>query len=148
MGGASLKTSIAEALSLTYPEYPWIPWKFRSTESQKNDHAKMFMDMVAKQLNIINLNDWYSVQTEKLRSFEGGDRILSMFNNSLLRILTAAYPDHGWLSHKFSHERKFIINNWKLFFDFVSRELKIKEMSDWYQVTAEVANSSHFLLIK
>jgi hypothetical protein len=58
-----------------------------------------------------------------------------------MQILSAVYPDYEWLPWKFTkcprnywdHEK-----NKRKFIDWVSKELKIKEMSDWYNVSFKV----------
>jgi hypothetical protein len=51
------------------------------------------------------------------------------------------FPDNEWLPWK--HEKVPAtfwddLNNQRKFFDWASKELKIKETSDWYKVTLKV----------
>ena len=47
-----------------YPEYPWIPSKFKSKAWSDPDTWKTFMDAVGKTLNVKELKDWYNIKTE------------------------------------------------------------------------------------
>ncbi len=71
----------------------------------------------------------------------GGDGILEYYNGSLFKLLSTVYPEHEWFSWKFhrlppgfvlsSTDKEDIIN-------YLSKELNIKEMSDWDNVKLEV----------
>jgi hypothetical protein len=66
-GGSVLwkhNNSLALALSKVYPEYEWLPWKFEKSPNKywdNKENQKFFMNWLAKQLNIKELNDWYKV---------------------------------------------------------------------------------------
>jgi hypothetical protein len=73
----------------------------------------------------------------------GGGRLLYFYSNSLIKLLTATFPNYEWLPWKFqSSPRDFWtdVNNQRKFMEWAAKELKIKEMSDWYQVTLKVGN--------
>ena len=69
----------------------------------------------------------------------GGQTLLPLYSDSLYKLLSTIYPEHEWLPWKFSQNTYWDDSgNWKEFFDYAASKLHIKEMSDWYKITAEV----------
>ena len=58
--------SLHKLLSLAYPEYRWLPWKFTSNKVFWSDvnNWKIFLEYAAKELNVKEMKDWYNVKTE------------------------------------------------------------------------------------
>lgn len=69
----------------------------------------------------------------------GGGTILNLYNNSLLKLLSAVYRDFNWLPWKFS-TRDFWgeQSNQIRFLNWAAKQLKIKQMSDWYSISTNV----------
>ena len=67
--------------------------------------------------------------------------MLQLHNSSLAHLLSVVYPDYNWLPWKFSATPK---NYWsepenqRKFIEWAGKQLKIKDMSDWYTKTYEV----------
>jgi hypothetical protein len=60
---------------------------------------------------------------------------------TLLQLLSHAYPEHEWLPWKFSQTPKNYwedVNNQRKFMEWASKELNIKDMTDWYKVAVRV----------
>ena len=77
----------------------------------------------------------------------GGAPLLAKYNDSLPQLLAAQYPEYEWLPWKFSLSPKNFWEdekNQKWFLEWAGKELKIKEMSDWYQINAKVYSVSFF----
>jgi hypothetical protein len=56
-------------------------------------------------------------------------------------LLSALYPEHDWLPWKFDKcPRNFWdnVNNQRKFMDWAGKQLNVKEMSDWYNVSVKV----------
>lgn len=57
--------SLSNLLSLNYPEYDWLPWRF--AQLQKNfwtiNHQKNFIKWAERELKITNMSDWYKITT-------------------------------------------------------------------------------------
>ncbi len=80
LGGGGLLTSKYNSsamllITTIFSEYEWLPWKFKCCPlhywDDKNNH-KLFMNWVANQLNVKEMNDWYKVTGKvffKLRKF-------------------------------------------------------------------------------
>jgi hypothetical protein len=75
----------------------------------------------------------------------GGKSLLH--SGSLSNILSEVYPDYGWLPWQFSRCPATYwddIKNQRKFLDWASKELKLKEPSDWYNVTVTVIKVRFF----
>ncbi len=71
----------------------------------------------------------------------GGGHLFGFNNYSLPQVLSIVYPDYNWLLTKFRSSTKSLIHNsesWKEFMEYFAKELNVREMKDWYKVTAEV----------
>ena len=142
MGGEHLLTkyngSLQKALSAIYPDYEWLPWKFSriSSTNDKQENSRKFLESIAPQLNIKALDDWYNVTREDLLRFEGANKLLSHGGN-VVKILSSAYPEQGWLPWKFFKGASYWsdLNNCKQYLDWV---LKQSNIEDLYQLTPQV----------
>jgi hypothetical protein len=69
--------------------------------------------------------------------------VTNTYNGSLLQLLSNVYPDYNWLPWKFAEcplPYWDDVKNQRKFLDWAAKELNIKEMSDWYNVTNKVIN--------
>ena len=71
LGGSSLVMSIhngslSQLLSVVYPEYEWLPWKFTKAPKFWEDvkNQRKFMDWAGKELKIKEINDWNKVSNQ------------------------------------------------------------------------------------
>jgi hypothetical protein len=126
-----------------YPEHQWEQWKFtKAPRGWWKDTAnhKVFLDAVAKNLNLSSMEDWYSVQFSDIQE-QGGSRLLVEFYSGLLRhALTAVYPHHQWLEWKFAQVPKSFWHepaNRERYANWLQKELGYETMEDWYRVTAD-----------
>jgi hypothetical protein len=70
----------------------------------------------------------------------GGANLIRQHNHSTSTLLSTVYPDYNWLPWKFDKCPNFYwndFNNHKKFIEWAAQQLKIKEMSDWYNVTVK-----------
>ncbi len=70
----------------------------------------------------------------------GGSGLLQKYGTSAANLLRSVYSSHNWLPWKFSIVSREFWNdkrNQKHFFECAGKELNIKEMDDWYNITAE-----------
>jgi hypothetical protein len=76
----------------------------------------------------------------------GGYNVLQQkYNASISQLLYQLYPDFEWLPWKLANCPKNYwddMKNQRKFMDWAGKELKIKEMSDWYNVTQKVEVTS------
>ena len=149
--------SFSTLLSQLHPDYNFLPWKFTSTTHNFWDNMmnqRQFMNWAEKELKIKEKSDWYKVTRKVLNKEKksvclvfkdfydlGGLWLLSKYRGSPSALISAVYPEYNWLPWKFDKiQSKYWedINNQKKFMDWVGNELKIKEMSDWYNVSYRV----------
>jgi hypothetical protein len=102
LGGSGLlqnryNSSPSRLLSVVYPDYDWLPWKFsKSPKNLFNDIStkKKFLDWAGKELGIKDLRGWSSATTEDLEKL-GGRALLEECNFSIPLILSTVYPDYN-----------------------------------------------------
>ena len=71
----------------------------------------------------------------------GGYGLLYQNNISLYKVLSTLYPEYEWLPWKFESCPKHFwtdVKNQRKFLEWAGKELKIKDMSDWYNVSFKV----------
>src|SRR5256885_592636 len=69
--------SLFQALSSVYPEYNRQPWKFDTTFQKWSGDPQLirkYMEWLAGELNVKNLDDWYSVTLSDIK-LQGGSKI-------------------------------------------------------------------------
>ena len=71
----------------------------------------------------------------------GGGLLLEKHNNSPSALLKVVYPEYEWLPWRFNRcppEYWSDMGNQQKFMEWAGKELKIKEMNDWYKVSVSV----------
>ena len=71
----------------------------------------------------------------------GGANLLRLHSNSMIKLLSAVYPDFEWLPWKFDTILRHFwpdIENQRKFMEWAGKQLKIKDKSEWYRVTSQV----------
>ena len=99
------------------------------------------MDWAGKELKIKEMNDWYNVKTIDLYPLGGAGLLRAKYQSSLSLLLTNVYPENKWLPWQFNvTSSKFWADNKnkKMFLDWVSEQLNVKEPSDWANVSKKV----------
>jgi hypothetical protein len=156
------KSSMFNFLSAVYPEYNWLPWKFNRIVGNLWEDAKIlkqFMDLAGKELGIKEMGDWYNVthkvdfflicrsnSVQQIIDLKGGKSLL-LKHNTILSILSIAYPENEWLPWKFASCPKGFwddTKNHRKFTDWAARQLNFKRASDWYNLTNKVVFSLVF----
>jgi hypothetical protein len=115
------------------------------------------MDWAAAQLQVKAPSDWYKVSikvtnmqpnlTIKELTKLGATPLLKKYKNSTPLLLSSVYPEHEWLPWKFGQLPNNFwenVNNKKLWLEWVSKQLKIKEISDWYKVSQQVTVACYY----
>ena len=75
--------------------------------------------------------------------------LLPLYENSPMKLLTSLYPKNDWQEWKFSSLPKGYwsnLQNQLNFLSYLSKQLNIKSMDDWYKITAKVKNKIEFLI--
>jgi very-short-patch-repair endonuclease len=138
------KCSSFYLLSNIFPEYEWIPWKFKKITANFWDNLenhKEYVEWLFKKLNYEKIEDWYQITTEKLLLYEG-DKILRKYT-SFKDLLKEVYKEYKWLPWKFIQIPIGYwedINNNINFMNWLFTELKYKTMEDWYNLNIDIIN--------
>jgi len=102
-------------------------------------HQLEFLTRVQRDLKIKTLDDWYKVKRADFTK-KGGAQIVARHGNSLVRCLMAIYPDHPWQPWRFEVVPRNLwddLDTQKRYFAYLTKELNIKDMEDWYDVKEE-----------
>lgn len=87
------------------------------------------------------MDDWYQLTVEMVTKHGGRTMIINYYNGSPFTALQAVYPEHEWLPWVFSATPKGLWtnrdNHFK-FFDWLGKQLDIKDMDQWYKVKLSV----------
>ena len=129
-------------LSKLFPEHPWLAFKFghaprgywASTENQR-----AFLEDLAPKLQIDkeHLDGWYRIDPATVIKY-GGKGVLKRYNDSLIRLLAAVYPNHPWDPSKFtSRPRNYwaSFDNQLKFMDELGKKIGVNSEVDlwkWY----------------
>ena len=141
--------SMFKLLTSIYTEYEWLPWRFsRAPPGFWSDplNQRKFMDWAAKELKINKLSDWHQVRCRDLDEL-GGKTLLKKHNYSVTKVLQDIYPEHDWLSWTYENNTmKAVQQNETIdFIEYAAKQLNIKELKDWENITAEVKNKGFYL---
>lgn len=141
LGGESLLTryegSLYAALKTVYKDFDWNPTMFLKIPqhliSNKKHHRRIF-DEVASKLGITQQNEWYSVNTNKVKS-SGGGYILYHYKDSLQKALQSIYPEFEWKPFLFGQVSRNYWkdkNNQRNFMDYLISTHNIRSPSQWF----------------
>ena len=70
-----------------------------------------------------------------------GGKNLFRKERNLVNVLSSVFPEYDWLPWKFDSCPSIYwtdVNNQRKFIESVAKELKIKDISDWYKVSSNV----------
>lgn len=115
-----------------------------SWEDESN-HLKFF-DWMKEQLGYKTMDDWYSVTSDIVCEY-GGASVLKHFNGSPSKALQTLYPQHNWMLWRFKsmpqgHWQQLLnnVHEQKQVLDFLSDQLRIQSLNDWYRISMHQMN--------
>jgi len=134
-------SSMWRLLSAVFPERKWLPFRFGRVPHDywtSLDHQRDFLEFVAPQLNVKegDLDGWYQVRSSELIDV-GARGLLSLYNGSFSKLLTAAYPDHPWDDSKFTfkpHNYWNSLKNQQTFMEELGKKIGLQDLDGWYSV--------------
>lgn len=103
-GGGLLSTynaCLSQLFPCIFPENPWLVWRFSQLPRDfwsSVDNQKLFLEWMARDLQLNNLEDWYYVHPAEI-SNRGGGRLLSKYQDSMFRMLSTVYNHYPWVRH-------------------------------------------------
>jgi hypothetical protein len=140
--------SLKKALISVYPQHLWCSWKFTDWLPNgywKNEaNVKEFLDWLGQHLNFKHMDDWYQITRKDIEQ-NGGNNLLYSFKNSPRILLTSIYPNHTWISWKFRNSH--LLEDERMdFVEWLGKELKIRDLDDWYRVSISQVNKFVWIL--
>jgi len=130
-------TSLPKVLMQVFPEKAWDISKFQKVQQGywldlKNQ--RKCLDDIAKDLNINNWTDWYSVRREDIASRGGWSFISNYYAGSPFRALMAIYSEHPWQPWRFTQTSKNVwedFGNVTSFISYAEEKFEIRDIRDW-----------------
>jgi len=119
---------------------------------RKKSNQREFLEEIGKKLGIKKAEDWYRIHPKQIANF-GADNILQLYNNSFVSALINLFPEKRlqfWRFPKRLLQSGFTVpkSYWddqslqRAFFDHVmDKELRLRNMDDWYNVNPDSLNS-------
>ena len=136
--------SLVKLLSKVYPEFKWDPLKFSQAPRDhwtSLDNQRSFMDGLGRKLGFKenDLSEWYKASYRMIAD-NGGGRLLAQYDNSLILLLSALYPDFEWNASMFAKVPQNFwdsVVNQRAFVDDLGTQLgfKVGEREAWYKVS-------------
>jgi hypothetical protein len=124
-------------------------------------NQRKFLDWAATQLNVKDMSDWYHVSYkvnvifvllwtifQDIVKIGGYSLLKSKYNHSPSAMLRQVYSEYEWLPWKFDTCPTYFWDdpkNQRKFLEWASKQLSVKDMSDWYSVTYKVKINIAFL---
>ena len=130
---------------LVYPSIPWSKNLVRSPRRHWSSKQNIieFLEKFAEKYHIKQNSDWQSIAPDLLKNELGGASLQHLFDNSLFKLLSFAYPDTNWSNILTPKPKKEKIKNRnsvvdlvkaRKVFDEIGNELGVTEYTGWYKV--------------
>lgn len=117
--------SLIKTLEAVYPEFPWQSWLFKHIRLPKGfwsskENVTAFMNWVAKQAGVEEMEDWYKIPVAHLASLGGREidrRYLALTlpctlgkpllnkGGGMYELLSTAYPHYNWDINVFENNK-------------------------------------------
>lgn len=133
--------SVYNALKSLYPNHSWDYNKFAAPYWNNVELQRHRLNKIGRDIGVVQLDDWYKVH--KGTVYERAPFIRHYYS-SFYEALQRIYPEHSWNCANFSHASQGqwnTIQNQRLKFDQIGRELGIQQLDDWYSVSQSQVRS-------
>eukprot|EP01118_Nematostelium_gracile_P009096 TRINITY_DN3048_c0_g2_i1.p1 TRINITY_DN3048_c0_g2~~TRINITY_DN3048_c0_g2_i1.p1 ORF type:complete len:398 (-),score=57.98 TRINITY_DN3048_c0_g2_i1:17-1066(-) len=124
-----------------FPNHDWDLLQFQKVSKDLWSDAgfiNQFKIKLSQELNIVKMEDWYSVSRRQI-SGKGGGGLLQKYHNSPSKMLMFLFPEHEWKLTEFKDKPRGVTKGiWfhKEMINKLGKDLKISKMEDWYRVSA------------
>lgn len=147
-GGASeLLRIYGEDLSLLLERvYPGHEWDREKLGTDVSVLDRKMLDEIGRKVGVEGLDEWYGVTTDCFKR-NGGALLLSRYGGHLCDVVSKLHPERDWKLDRFKRvgKRSFgelvrpledmDLETLSEFLEWMSKELKIKGLEDWYRVS-------------
>ncbi|KYQ90204.1 hypothetical protein DLAC_08803 [Tieghemostelium lacteum] len=145
--------SVYNLLRNLYPQYEWLPWKFKSTPKniwKDMENQQRYMKWLGDKLNYVTSNQWYGVSKQDFIQNHGYG-LLQLYNGSPVKVVLSVLGDHFKI-WKFKNLPREALKDEKVLLEFMqyAREYyEIKEPREWYRVSwSQLRDIGGYSLIK
>lgn len=155
-GGALLRhyynDSLSNALSICYPEYNWMHWKFSKVPQgfwSNIENQKIFFKWISsiqtadysqQHLSTEDKEQLFYYLSQKEVHDHGASSLLKhQFGGSIRRAITSLFPEVNWKMWKFGNAPSGFwkdIKNQRRYLDWLSDELGIQSYEKWYFISS------------
>eukprot|EP01118_Nematostelium_gracile_P013001 TRINITY_DN4844_c0_g1_i1.p1 TRINITY_DN4844_c0_g1~~TRINITY_DN4844_c0_g1_i1.p1 ORF type:complete len:165 (-),score=29.29 TRINITY_DN4844_c0_g1_i1:56-529(-) len=122
-------------------DHAWNFWEFNQTPKGIWTDMQMqreFLHHFAKELKMTRMEDWYNITTAQIYQHKGAG-LFEKYQKSPSKMITSVLTDHEWDLWRFNQAPKGIWDDLRTraeFMKYLTKELKIAKMEDWYHITA------------
>jgi very-short-patch-repair endonuclease len=115
-------SSPQQLLKCIYPDYEWIPWKFKSVGPKfwddLNNH-KLYMEWLFEELGYNSMEDWYGISQDLITKNRGCGLINLHYNGSPSLMVKTIYSGYKWEDSRFNcYKGEVFLHNYLLTLNF------------------------------
>lgn len=109
-----------------------------------------WLNKLAEKLNVLKLDDWYTVTKQQLSEAGAQTFLDNNYQGSLAAALQHVYPNTEWMFWRFNSRGVLPKDYWnnpkhqRNFFEFISSQLGVKSMDEWYAVNSKDVQHKDF----
>lgn len=146
------RKGVAVLVTSLFPHHQWHIWRFERVPANwwaSPENRMEYLQWLAAKLNYTKLEDWYQVTTLTIRK-NYGTGLLDIYDNSVIEMLRANFPEHDWKPWKFLRVGGTWWNkmeNQVAYCTWVMEQIGLSNMEDWYHVTVQQVINLHGTLI-
>jgi hypothetical protein len=135
--------SLARVLQSVYTDHEWLPWKFPKASNgfwENVANQKLYFDWLGNTLAYSKLEDWYKISKSTIVANHGSSLLAHYYNNSPSSFVRRMVPDHPWIEWRFNMVSNGFWSSWdnrRAYFEWLSKDLGLTSMNDWYSVKKE-----------
>jgi hypothetical protein len=136
---ASILKYFKDSSLITAPKSHW----------RDKDNQRECLELIGKELGVKELDDWYNINAKQL-SHSKISWLTNYYRGSLHRALRELYPRHKWDPLRFGRMPKDFWKDEEHQFQSLKKieeELGIKELDDWYKISANQFRSKNCSLL-
>lgn len=125
-----------------FPDYEWWEWRFRQVGTgfwQDPKNCRRYLDWLGKQLGFKRFEDWYAIDSRKIKSNYGGG-FLSRFDGRPTAAVMSCMPEYEWREWMFSEVPTGFWqdpNNRRRYLEWLGKKLGFKKHEDWYRLGSD-----------
>ena len=104
---------------------------------KKKENHKKYIEWLGKKLGYTTMEHWYKISTKDFKN-NYGNRLLTYYNHSYVKLVTSMYPEYNWIIWKF----KVVPNsywqnkeNHTKYMDWLGKKLGYTTKDDWYNIS-------------